>query len=103
MTDAEKRLWHCLRGDQLGAKFRRQHPFGNFILDFVCLEKMIVVEVDGSQHIEQKTHDEERSKMLAAASFHVLRFWNNEVLNQTDDVLQSIWNALNPSSPQPSP
>ena len=103
MTDAERKLWQCLRGDQLGVKFRRQHPFENFFLDFVCLEKMIVVEVDGSQHIDQQTRDEVRSRRLVDAGFHVLRFWNNEVLNQTDEVVQYIWNVLNPSPPQPSP
>jgi very-short-patch-repair endonuclease len=64
---------------------------------------MVVVEVDGSQHIERQLHDEDRSKKLSAAGFHVLRYWNNEVLNQTDEVVQSIWNVLNPSPPQPSP
>jgi very-short-patch-repair endonuclease len=103
MTDAERKLWQCLRGDQLGVKFRRQHPFENFILEFVCLEKMIVVEVDGSQRIDQQTRDEVRSRKLVDAGFHVLRFWNNEVLNQTDEVVQYIWNVLNPSPPQPSP
>jgi very-short-patch-repair endonuclease len=107
LTDAERKLWLRLQGAQLGVKFRRQHPFENYILDFVCLEKMIVVEVDGSQHVEQQTYDATRSNMLIDAGFQVLRFWNNDVLNQTDEVVQSIWNTLNPSGnpspPQPSP
>ncbi|RFB65553.1 MULTISPECIES: endonuclease domain-containing protein [unclassified Herbaspirillum] len=102
MTDAERRLWHRLRGEQLEVKFRRQHPFENVVLDFVCLERRLVIEVDGSQHVENQ-HDEKRTERLNLAGFTVLRFWNNEVLNETDAVVQAIWNALNPSPPQPSP
>ncbi|NEX64263.1 endonuclease domain-containing protein [Noviherbaspirillum galbum] len=96
MTDAERKLWHLIRGEQLGVKFRRQHPFRNFILDFVCLEQRIVIEVDGSQHAENRLYDDARSIALEQAGFHTLRFWNNEVLSQPDAVLQAIWNALNP-------
>jgi very-short-patch-repair endonuclease len=103
MTDAERKLWHRLRGEQLGAKFRRQHPFENYVLDFVCLERLLVIEVDGSQHAENKEIDEVRTAVLSRAGFKVLRFWNNEVLNETDSVVQSIWDVLNPSPPQPSP
>ncbi|MGZ3158385.1 MAG: endonuclease domain-containing protein [Burkholderiaceae bacterium] len=103
LTDAERKLWSRLQGGQLGVKFRRQHPFENFILDFVCLEKLIVVEVDGSQHADQRKHDESRTKILVESGFQVLRFWNNEVLNQTDEVVQSIWNVLNPKAGNPSP
>src|SRR5262245_26562265 len=103
MTDAERRLWRHLRGDQLGVKFRRQHPFENYVLDFVCLERRLIIEVDGGQHLDQHEHDAHRSVMLNAAGFQALRFWNNEVLNETDMVVQAIWNALNPSPPQPSP
>ncbi|WP_334191147.1 endonuclease domain-containing protein, partial [Noviherbaspirillum sp.] len=94
MTDAEQALWRRLRGNQLGVKFRRQHPFENYVLDFVCIERRIVVEVDGSQHSEDKPYDDRRSDFLRSAGFQVLRFWNNEVLNQMDAVLQSIWTAL---------
>ncbi len=80
MTDAERELWHQLRGEQLGVKFRRQHPFEGYVLDFVCLEKQLIIEVDGSQHIDATEHDEKRTKKLHAAGFQVLRFWNNEVL-----------------------
>ncbi|MGV8894336.1 MAG: endonuclease domain-containing protein [Burkholderiaceae bacterium] len=72
MTDAEKKLWQRLRGKQLGVKFRRQHPFENYVLDFVCLEHRLVVEVDGSQHEEQKEQDEKRTRKLHGAGFHVL-------------------------------
>jgi very-short-patch-repair endonuclease len=103
MTGAERKLWTCLRGEQLDVKFRRQHPFGNYILDFVCLDRKLVVEVDGSQHMDEIACDEERSQKLRDAGFTVLRFWNNEVLNETEAVVQTIWDALNPSLPQPSP
>ncbi|MGN6703960.1 MAG: endonuclease domain-containing protein [Burkholderiaceae bacterium] len=103
MTDAERALWQRLRSEQLGVKFRRQHPFGNYILDFACLERRLVIEVDGSQHADDSEYDEARTRKLNAAGFRVLRFWNNEVLQQTDAVVQSIWDALNPSPPRPSP
>jgi very-short-patch-repair endonuclease len=103
MTDAEQKLWHRLRGEQLGVKFRRQHPFENHVLDFVCLDHRLVIEVDGSQHAETQEYDEWRSDKLRMAGFTVLRFWNNEVLDNTDGVVQAIWNVLNPSPPQPSP
>jgi very-short-patch-repair endonuclease len=103
MTDAERCLWQRLRGEQLGVKFRRQHAFENYVLDFVCMDRRLVVEVDGSQHAEDVVYDEMRTKHLNDAGFKVLRFWNNEVLAQTDAVVQVIWDALNPSPPQPSP
>ncbi len=103
MTDAERALWRRLRGEQLGVKFRRQHPFENFILDFVCVDRRLVIEVDGSQHEENKQHDAQRTERLNSAGFQVLRFWNNEVLNEIDSVVQVIWDVLNPSPPQPSP
>ncbi|OGW39899.1 MAG: hypothetical protein A2010_01455, partial [Nitrospirae bacterium GWD2_57_9] len=78
MTDAERKLWRILRGRQMeGLKFRRQHPFEDYILDFVCLEKKIVVELDGGQHQEQRVEDGVRTKVLEDAGFHVLRFWNH--------------------------
>ncbi len=95
MTDAERALWKALQGRQMaGYKFRRQHPFENYILDFVCLEKMLVIEVDGSQHVEQAAYDEERTRQLTRAGFRVVRFWNNEVLTQIDAVKERIWGEL---------
>lgn len=109
MTDAEKRLWQHLRGRQMaGFKFRRQHPFMDFVLDFVCLEMRLVVEVDGSQH-QDSAADGVRDRRLQEAGFCVLRFWNNQVLNETDAVVDAIWAALHvesgiaPSPPRPSP
>lgn len=101
MTDAENRLWRQLRGKQIaGFKFRRQHPFGDYILDFVCLEAELVVEVDGGQHMQTTAEDAERDRRLEATGFRVLRFWNNQVLNEMEGVLETILAALrNPSPP----
>jgi len=75
MTEAEKALWQALRGRQIsGCKFRRQHPFGDFILDFVCLNNKLVIEIDGSQHVEQAERDQLRTLELQTAGFRVLRF-----------------------------
>src|SRR3990170_2454856 len=79
LTDAERKLWRMLRGRQMGGlKFRRQHPFENYILDFACLEKKIVVEVDGGQHQESMEVDGIITKALVDASFFLLQFWADE-------------------------
>jgi len=104
-TDAERLLWRRLRSEQLGVKFRRQHPYLNYVLDFVCLERRLVIEVDGGQHLESEP-DAQRDRDLRAAGFTVQRFWNNEVLAQTDAVLERIVSGLDPSStgsPSPPP
>jgi very-short-patch-repair endonuclease len=108
MTDAERKLWGALRLRQFeGYKFRRQHPYDRFILDFVCIEKRIVIEVDGGQHTENRLLDGERTAFLEKAGFRVLRSWNHEVLTQHDAVKASIWQELQsnstPSPPHPSP
>jgi very-short-patch-repair endonuclease len=108
LTDAERKLWKVLRGRQMaGVKFRRQHPLEDYILDFVSLEKKVVVEVDGGQHQERITEDERRTTVLENAGFIVLRFWNHEVLQQPDAVVERIWQVVtrkeDPSSPLPSP
>ena len=108
-TDAEQKLWMHLRNGLLkGWKFRRQHPIGGFIVDFCCLEGMLIIELDGSQHLEQDEADEERTKYLNSVGFRVLRFWNDDVLTKTDDVLEEILRALEGSGdfhphPHPSP
>lgn len=95
MTDAETRLWQCLRRRLMsGFKFRRQHPFGDYVLDFVCFEAMIVIEIDGSQHMESLERDTIRTATLNAAGFRVLRFWNNEILCDIEAVKESIWQAV---------
>jgi very-short-patch-repair endonuclease len=106
-TDAEKLLWQLLRNRQLnGWKFRRQHPIGKYILDFYCHDAKLAIELDGSQHAEteQAEYDRQRTESLEAEGIRVLRFWNNEVLKETQAVVQEIWNALQDSlSPSPSP
>ena len=94
LTPAERRLWSRLRNDQLGVSFRRQHAIGNFIPDFVCIKRKLIIELDGSQHLEQKTYDEERTAFLKSNGYKVLRFWNNDVVNDLDVVLNVIWNTL---------
>lgn len=102
-TKAEHRLWQYLRGRQLeGCKFRRQHPFGDYILDFACLERRVVVELDGSQHAEEVAYDALRTRFLENAGFTVLRFWNNEVFDNIEGVTEMILGALD-SSVTPSP
>ena len=105
-TDSERALWQRLKGRQLdGCKFRRQHPYGDFILDFVCLDRMLVVELDGSQHAETVECDTRRTRALEAAGFVVLRFWNNQVFGEIDGVLEVIHRHLvaraAPSPPSP--
>ena len=95
MTDAERRLWSLLRQQQIsGHRFRRQHPCGPFILDFVCLDAKLVIEVDGGQHGELEQQDNERSAWLARQGFRVLRFWNHDVLKTPDAVGEAIMLAL---------
>ena len=94
-TDAERFLWHHLRNRCLGDyKFRRQHVIKNFIVDFVCLEKKLIVELDGGQHIEQQKYDDKRSYVLEQNGYRIIRFWNHEVLNNSQDVLAVIYQAL---------
>lgn len=104
-TDAERLLWNSLRNRQLAnKKFRRQHVVGPYIVDFVCLETKLVIEIDGGQHLEQMDYDENRTTYLQSLGYKVIRFWNNEVLRETDAVLNAIYVAIaDSSSPQPSP
>ena len=105
MTDAEQRLWQAIRGKQiLNNRFRRQHPIGSYIADFACIDKKLVIELDGGQHQEQTAYDENRTVFLNTQGWQVLRFWNNEVLENMDGVLVHIVEilaALPPSQPSP--
>ena len=89
MTDAERFLWSRLRRRFLGAKFRRQVPLGPYIVDFACMRSKLVIEVDGGQHLENLA-DAARDRWLAENGFRVLRFWNHEVLQNLDGVLERI-------------
>jgi adenine-specific DNA-methyltransferase len=102
MTHAERTLWRHLRLRQFaGYKFRRQQPIGKYIVDFVCFEKKLVIELDGSQHSEEIVYDLERSSWLEEQGFRVLRFWDNQVFNETDGVKEMIIGALNNPSYTP--
>ena len=94
MTDAERSLWHHLRNRALmGCKFRRQHPIGAYIADFACIERKLVVELDGGQHADD-ARDGARSRALQAAGYRVLRFWDNDALARQQVVLAVIHEAL---------
>ncbi|MBI4334242.1 MAG: endonuclease domain-containing protein [Chloroflexi bacterium] len=99
-TDAERRLWSRLRRKQLdGFNFRRQQPVGPCVADFVCFEKKLIVELDGSQHDEGREKDEEKTAWLNKGGFTVIRFWNNDVFGNLEGVWEVIEEALNSPSP----
>ena len=94
-TDAERALWKHLRLRQLeGHRFRRQQPLGPYIVDFVCFEKKVIIEVDGGQHAEQVVSDAERTACLEAQGFRLLRFWNHDVLRDIEAVKEVIRGVL---------
>jgi len=91
LTDAEQKLWQKLRNKQINDhKFRRQFVLGNYIVDFICLDKRLIIEVDGGQHMDNVNYDLQRDEWLKNQNFKVLRFWNNQVLNEIDSVLEVI-------------
>jgi len=105
MTDAEHLLWRHLRAHRFdGQKFRRQQPIGPYVVDFVHFGSRVIVEADGSQHAESPK-DAGRDAWLKEQGFRVLRFWNHDILQRTEAVLEAIWTALReaPLSPDPSP
>jgi len=90
MTEPEKKLWRLLRDRRLqGVKFRRQSPVGLYIVDFLCIEHKLIVELDGSQHIES-SRDSRRDAWLAANGYRVRRFWNDDVLRQQQSIIETI-------------
>jgi very-short-patch-repair endonuclease len=105
-SDAEEKLWFNLRNRHLvGFKFRRQHRIGHYVVDLVCLEKKIVIEVDGGQHNESPTNiqDKQRTLWLEKEGYKVIRFWNNDVLTNTEGVLETVIKLLNDEHPHPDP
>ena len=104
-TPAEQRMWYHLRAHRfLGLKFKRQKPIGPYVVDFICLEQHLVIEVDGAQHGDQVTYDRQRDHWLAAQGLTVLRFWNHDVLNRPEAVLEQIRLIVEaPSPPAPLP
>jgi very-short-patch-repair endonuclease len=108
-TDTERKLWHHIRDKQMeNFRFRRQRPIGKYIVDFICLEANLVIELDGGQHADQQQYDAERTKYLTSQGLHVLRYWNNDVMQNIEGVLEDIRAALmlrvslsTPSQPSP--
>ncbi len=104
LTDAEQFIWQYLRKRQLsGYKFRRQQTIGKYIVDFVCFERKLIIEIDGGQHAEQVEYDIQRTKWLNTQGFKVLRFWNNEVFQEIDAVIERIAKNFNEPPPHPNP
>jgi very-short-patch-repair endonuclease len=94
-TDAERKLWHRLRSrSMVGFKFVRQEPIGPYVVDFICREQRLIVELDGGQHADSKS-DVARDQWLSEHHHRVLRFWNNDVMANTDGVVETIVKALN--------
>jgi very-short-patch-repair endonuclease len=100
-TDAEKKLWWRLRNRQVAdAKFVRQEPIGPYIVDFICREQRLIIEVDGGQHADSSS-DKVRDEWLTSHNYRVMRFWNNDVLKNMDGVLQTTSAAVDRDSPSP--
>ena len=97
-TDAELKLWNRLRANALGVKFVRQEPIGPYIVDFICRERRLVIEVDGGQHSDNQK-DVARDKWLSEHRYRVLRFWNNDILGNADGVLEVIAAVLQADNP----
>src|SRR5215469_7404275 len=103
MTEAEQRLWQMLRSRQTeGHRFRRQVPIGRFIADFVCHAARLIVEIDGGQHDRSSAAEATRTRFLEAEGYRVLRFWNNEVLDNPEGVRAAMADALHQGSPSPN-
>lgn len=95
MTPQERKLHTHLRAHRMGdVHFRPQHAIGNYIVDFCAPRRKLIIELDGSQHLEQEKYDEERTEFLKSKGYKVLRFWNNDVMKNIDSVLTVIWDTL---------
>jgi very-short-patch-repair endonuclease len=94
-TDAENKLWAAIRAHQTtNTHFRRQHPVGDYIVDFCAPRRKLIIELDGGQHLEQERYDEVRTRYLESKGYRVLRIWNDEVLKNLDGVIDTILDAL---------
>ncbi|SUT90759.1 MULTISPECIES: endonuclease domain-containing protein [Actinobacillus] len=100
MTEEEQMLWQELRAKRfIGTKFRRQQVIGFYIVDFICFSKKLIIELDGIQHIDRQSYDEQRTRYLNQQGFKVLRFWNSEIHNDLDRVLDTIFYAIDMDCP----
>ena len=103
MTDGERLLWQKLRGEQLGFKFRRQHPLGSYVADFACLAPQLIVELDGSQHEDQQTYDAKRNAFFASHGFDVMRFHAHLPFSDLQSLVEAIYNRLSELTADPHP
>ncbi|WP_419420543.1 endonuclease domain-containing protein [Legionella sp. D16C41] len=98
MTDAENRMWYFLRNRRLGGyKFVREYVIGCYIVDFICRNKKLIIEIDGGQHMDRAQYDQERTAYLTAKGYNVLRFWNNDIFINVQVVLETILRFLEQS------
>ncbi len=102
MSPAEEKLWQHLRAHRMSdVHFRNQHAIGSYIVDFCAPRKKLIIELDGSQHLDQKEYDEARTAYLELRGYKVLRFWNHDVMNHIDEVLNVIWKVLHEKTRDP--
>ena len=100
MTPAEVKLWARLRAHRLeGVHFRNQHAIGNYVVDFCAPRKKLIIELDGSQHLDQEEYDKERTAYLESKGYTVIRFWNKDVMNDIDGVIRTVMLALESELP----
>jgi len=97
-TPAERKLWSRIRDDQLGVSFRRQHAVGKYVPDFCSPKARLIIEMDGSQHLEQEEYDSERTKYLESQGYKVIRFWNHDVMKDIEGVIRAIIHAMDSES-----
>ncbi len=95
ITPEELLLWYKIKSNRIGFKFRRQHSIGHFIVDFYCAEKKLVIELDGSQHLDSVEYDKERTEYFESLNIRVIRFWNDEINKNVDGVVMKIKENLN--------
>ena len=100
MTEAENKLWSHLRAHRMGdVHFRNQHAIGNYVVDFCAPRKKLIIELDGSQHLDQEEYDKERTAYLESKGYQVIRFWNEDVMNDIDGVIRAVMQVMESELP----